>query len=116
MRKAAMANDPGIAANSKSEVLTSSAAAPTKTEAAVVSVDQALPAFSEDKQIGLIAQDLEKEFPEQVKSDMYGYKGIDYSQLTVVLLEAVKEQQKLISRLQEQQKDLAAEVETMKRR
>ncbi len=41
--------------------------------------------------IGLIAQDVEKEFPEVVSTSEDGYKGIDYSKLTPILIEAVKE-------------------------
>ena len=41
------------------------------------------------REIGLIAQEVEKVFPELVKQAEY--KGIDYSKMTAVLLEAVKE-------------------------
>jgi hypothetical protein len=43
------------------------------------------------KQIGLIAQDVEKVVPEIVLSPDEGYKSVDYSRLTAVLIEAVKE-------------------------
>jgi len=49
--------------------------------------------FSDRKQIGFIAQDLEKIFPEMVFTDDKGYKSIDYSRLTPVLVETIKEQQ-----------------------
>jgi hypothetical protein len=52
--------------------------------------------FSDRKQIGFIAQDLEKIFPEMVFTDDKGYKSIDYSRLTPVLVETIKEQQKEI--------------------
>jgi Chaperone of endosialidase len=55
--------------------------------------------FSERKQIGFIAQDLEKVFPEMVFTDDKGYKSIDYSRLTPVLVETIKEQQKEIENL-----------------
>ncbi len=42
-------------------------------------------------QIGLIAQELEKIFPELVKNDEEGYKSIEYSHLVPVLIEAIKE-------------------------
>jgi hypothetical protein len=67
--------------------------------------------FTGRKQIGFIAQDLEKIFPEMVFTDDKGYKSIDYSRLTPVLVETIKEQQKQIadisSRLQEIEKLLA---------
>jgi hypothetical protein len=53
--------------------------------------------FTERKQIGFIAQDLEKIFPEMVFTDDKGYKSIDYSRLTPVLVETIKEQQKEIN-------------------
>ena len=43
------------------------------------------------KQIGLLAQELEAEYPELVHTDEQGYKRINYAQLTPVLLEAIKE-------------------------
>lgn len=53
--------------------------------------------FSDSRQIGFIAQDLEKVFPEMVFTDDRGYKSIDYSRLTPVLVETIKEQQKQIN-------------------
>ena len=55
--------------------------------------------FSERLQIGFIAQDLEKIFPEMVFTDHAGYKSIDYSRLTPVLVETIKEQQKQINEI-----------------
>ena len=47
--------------------------------------------FSNEKQIGVIAQEVEVLFPEMVFTDSEGYKSVDYSRLTPVLIEAVKE-------------------------
>jgi hypothetical protein len=55
--------------------------------------------FPEGKQIGLVAQELEKEFPELVTTDEDGYKAIAYDRFTAVLLEAVKAQQQQIELL-----------------
>jgi hypothetical protein len=64
--------------------------------------------FPEGRQIGIIAQEMEKEFPELVTTDKDGYKAIAYDRFTAVLLEAIKAlqqiQQKQESRLQEQEK------------
>jgi len=49
--------------------------------------------MSRERQIGLIAQELEKEFPELVMTNEDGYKSIAYDRLTAVLLAAIKEQQ-----------------------
>lgn len=67
--------------------------------------------LSEGKQFGLIAQDLEKVFPEMVhvishpdnmekgKETMLEFKGVDYISLIPVLIEAIQEQQKEIEAL-----------------
>lgn len=53
--------------------------------------------FNDKLQTGFIAQDLEKIFPEMVFTDDAGYKSIDYSRLTPLLVETIKEQQKQIT-------------------
>jgi hypothetical protein len=55
--------------------------------------------FTEGKQVGLIAQEVEKVVPEVVNTDKEGYKSLSYDKLTAVLIEAVKEQQKEIETL-----------------
>jgi len=55
--------------------------------------------FSEDGQIGFIGQELEKVVPEAVTRGDDGYYLVDYSRLTPVLVQAVKEQQKAITDL-----------------
>lgn len=52
--------------------------------------------LSSGHQIGVIAQELEMVFPELVIANDKGYKMVDYSKLTPVLLEAIKEQQVII--------------------
>lgn len=47
--------------------------------------------FSSDLEIGLIAQEVEKVFPELVDKDIDGYKSVQYSHLIPVLIEALKE-------------------------
>jgi hypothetical protein len=58
--------------------------------------------FPKAKQIGMIAQEVEKYFPELVSTDKEGYKSLNYQQFTAVLLEAVKEQQAEIDSLKKQ--------------
>ena len=43
------------------------------------------------EQVGLLAQEVEKIYPELVSTDREGYKAINYAQLTPVLIEALKE-------------------------
>ena len=78
--------------------------------------------FSEGKHLGLIAQDLEKVFPELVWTSKTGYKAVYYEGLIPVLIEAFKEkeaeteqQQAEISRLNEELSVLQSEVEALKR-
>jgi hypothetical protein len=47
--------------------------------------------FSSGKQIGMIAQDVEKVIPEIVHTDNEGMKSISYDKITAVLVEAIKE-------------------------
>ncbi|HOP00070.1 MAG TPA: tail fiber domain-containing protein [Bacteroidales bacterium] len=52
--------------------------------------------FPSGKQIGLIAQDVEKVIPELVMTDPEGIKSVDYIKMVPLLIEAIKEQQKQI--------------------
>ena len=58
-----------------------------------------------DKSIGLIAQDVEKVFPELV-SGAEGSKAVAYGNIVAVLVEAIKEQQKQIEELKTQIQEL----------
>ena len=62
--------------------------------------------FDDDRHIGIIAQEMEKVFPELVNTNEDGYKAVAYDKLTAVLLEAVKEQQDQIETLQKRIKRL----------
>ncbi len=65
------------------------------------------------QQIGFLAQDLEKQFPQLVKTDANGNKSVAYSNMVPVLLQAVKDQQTQIETLEQQLK--AQNIEMMKR-
>ena len=56
--------------------------------------------FTDDKQIGLIAQDVELVYPELVNTAADGYKSVDYQSLSAILVEAIKEQQKTIESME----------------
>ncbi|HOU73980.1 MAG TPA: tail fiber domain-containing protein, partial [Tenuifilum sp.] len=62
--------------------------------------------FPVGTQIGVIAQDVEKVFPELVQTDENGVKSVDYVKLVPVLIESIKEQQQQINNLQEQINEL----------
>ena len=60
---------------------------------------------SEKQKIGLLAQDIEKVFPELV-SESHGVKSVNYQGLIPVLINALKEQQEEIDRLKTQEERL----------
>jgi hypothetical protein len=66
------------------------------------------------REIGLIAQDVESILPELVVTDSKGYKAMSYDKMVPVLVEAIKEQQQLIKKLEAklnrlESKDLTAQ-------
>jgi len=72
-----------------------------------------------ERRIGLIAQDAEKVVPELTFTNPAdGYMGINYAELSAVLIEAVKEQQKIIdkltARVDELETNKKAEIEPLK--
>jgi hypothetical protein len=58
--------------------------------------------FQPGRQMGLLAQNVEKVVPEAV-NEKDGYKGVDYARLVPLLIESIKEQNK---RMDEQQKQI----------
>jgi len=54
------------------------------------------PGRDEGSQVGFIGQEVEAVCPELVATDPEGYKSLNYSRLTAILVEALKEQQQLI--------------------
>ena len=67
--------------------------------------------FSRGRQIGVIAQELEKVYPELVRTTSKGYKTVDYMKLTAILIEAVKEQQQVIEELENKNIKFKNEIE-----
>lgn len=63
--------------------------------------------YNNRNNIWIIAQDLEKVYPELVHTNADGYKSVEYSKLVIPLLEWIKEQQKEID-------DLKKEIENIK--
>jgi hypothetical protein len=61
------------------------------------------------KYIGVIAQDIEKSFPEAVRTDENGYKAVSLNALTAILLQAVKDQQKQIDELKKEVEELKSQ-------
>lgn len=69
--------------------------------------------FDKTLQFGLIAQELEKVIPELVDTDNEGWKSIEYSHIVPVLIEAIKEQQKIIDGQNSTITDLKASLDNM---
>lgn len=66
--------------------------------------------FTDQRQIGVIAQEVEALFPEIVLTGEDGYKSVDYGKLTPILLEAIKEQQAIIEAMQAENNQLRTDV------
>ena len=69
--------------------------------------------FSDGEQMGVIAQQTEKIFPELVKTDNKGYKAVAYDKLSVVAISAIQQQQKEITELRSQVQLLQQENEKL---
>jgi len=67
--------------------------------------------FESGKQIGLVAQELENIFPELVNTNINGFKAVAYDKLSVVLVEAIKEQQQQIESYKSQLQTLQEKVD-----
>ena len=62
--------------------------------------------FGPEKQIGVIAQEIEKVVPELVVTDNDGFKAVKYENLTPLLIEAIKEQNNKIEELEAKLKEM----------
>jgi len=66
--------------------------------------------FPDGNQIGLIAQEVEKLFPELVATNKDGYKSIDYSKISILLIQAMKEQQSEIDKMKRELEELKSMI------
>lgn len=75
--------------------------------------------FTQERTIGLIAQEVQKVYPELVNKGPNGYLAVDYPKFTAVLLQAIKEQQLLIDQQNQnndkQQSQIDELIEEVKR-
>jgi hypothetical protein len=69
--------------------------------------------FSEGRQIGFIAQEVERVLPELVQTDRNGYKSVAYANMVPVLVEAIKQQQKQMDALKARNMELEARLKRM---
>jgi hypothetical protein len=66
----------------------------------------------ENEQIGVLAQEVEKLFPQLVSTDENGYKSVNYGSLTAVLIEAIKELSTEVATLKVENESLKSEMKT----
>ena len=64
-------------------------------------------------QIGVIAQEVEHVFPELVTTPENGYKSVDYTKLTAVLIEAIKELKLQNNVLQEDNREMKERIKAL---
>ena len=70
--------------------------------------------FQPGRQMGLLAQNVEKIVPEAV-SEKDGYKGVDYARLVPLLIESIKEQQQQINEQQKRVVEQQTQIETLQK-
>ncbi|GAM10206.1 hypothetical protein OR1_02494 [Geobacter sp. OR-1] len=71
--------------------------------------------FPEGRVTGVIAQEIEKVLPELVGTRKDGYKGVAYQEIVPVLIEAVKEQQKIIDNQKKEIGEIKVMLQGMKK-
>lgn len=71
--------------------------------------------FSSEKQIGFIAQEVEKIVPEVVQTDANGYLGIDYSKFAPLLVEGIKELEKRLEAIERENKMLRERINALQK-
>jgi len=66
--------------------------------------------LQKEHKLGFIAQEVQKIFPDLVKEDDLGYLAIDYNGLIPVIIEAMKEQQRQIQKLEDRIAELSGTI------
>jgi hypothetical protein len=72
--------------------------------------------YPNTRQIGFIAQDIAKYYPEMVLKAGNGMLSIDYSKMTVILVQAINEQQQIIETQQKENDELKKQIEEINRK
>jgi len=71
--------------------------------------------YAKGPQVGVIAQELQKVFPQLVKTEKDGYLSVNYTNLTAVLIQAIKEQQQEIKDQQQKVKDQQQKIDLLEK-
>ncbi|MDG3581767.1 tail fiber domain-containing protein [Galbibacter pacificus] len=66
--------------------------------------------------IGVIAQEIEKEIPEIVNTNEEGFKSVSYTKLTPILINAIKDLNKIVDEQNEKIKDLTERINIIENR
>ncbi|WGQ09355.1 tail fiber domain-containing protein [Pedobacter gandavensis] len=72
--------------------------------------------YAAGPKIGVIAQELQKVYPEMVTTGKDGFLKVDYTQLTGILIQAIKEQQKEIEDLKAQMSKQQEQIDQILKR
>ena len=80
-----------------------------------VSVDELDYGYDDKKHIGVIAQELEQEFPELIDTDGDGFKSVNYSRLAPILIDAIKELKAETDELQTKVDNQQQQIDELKR-
>ena len=80
-----------------------------------VSTDNMDYCYDNKKHIGVIAQEIEQEFPELVNTDSDGFKSVNYEGIAPILIEAMKEQQSIIESQQAKIDNQQQQIDELKR-
>lgn len=67
-----------------------------------------------ERQIGLLAQEMERVFPELVKTDDLNIKSLDYTKIAPILIQAIKEQNGLIENQKTELEKLRNDLDFLK--
>lgn len=70
--------------------------------------------FPKGRQIGVIAQEVEKIFPELVITGEDGYKSVSYEKMSAIFIEAFKDQQKQIELVKQENEKLKSDLAELK--
>jgi hypothetical protein len=68
------------------------------------------------RHIGFVAQEIEPLFPELIQKDSKGYLSIEYSNMTAILLQAIKEQQEIINEQNKKNEELELQLKQIMER
>ncbi len=72
--------------------------------------------FGQGTQVGVIAQEVEAVYPQLINTSADGYKGVDYSKFTPILIEAIKELKAERDTDKKAIEELRKEIEALKRK